>query len=296
MVTQRAVVITGASTGIGAACALHLDRLGWRVFAGVRREPDGEALKNRAAGALTPLRIDVTDADTIRTALVRVAGEVGPAGLAGLVNNAGIVVAAPMEFVPLDDFRRQLEVNVTGPLAVTQAFLELLRAGRGRVVNIGSVNGLIGAPGIGPYCASKHALESLTASFRMELSPWGIEASIVDPGAIATPIWEKSSAASGEIIHKLPRRVRELYSEMIRAAQTMSEQAASSAISPDFVARAVEHALTTRHPKARYMVGNQAKFVAALVRMLPNRSLEALVLRRLGWPKGRATPQPRADQ
>ena len=187
------VVITGASTGIGEACALHLDQLGWRVFAGVRKDSDGEALQRKASPRLMPVRIDVTDAASIAGAREIVARELGDRGLDGLVNNAGVVVAGPLEFVPMDDLRRQLEINVIGQIAVTQAFLSFVRTARGRIVNIGSVSGKMATPFVGPYAASKFAMEALTDALRCELRPWGIQVSIVEPGSIATPIWEKDA-------------------------------------------------------------------------------------------------------
>ena len=184
MGTQRAtrtgaVVVTGASSGIGRACALHLAALGLQVFAGVRRAEDGAALQAASSARLTPMLLDVADETSIRAATDTITAAVGEAGLAGLVNNAGIGVAGPLEFLPLAEFRTQLEVNVTGQLAVTQALLPLLRQGRGRIVNMGSIGGRIAAPFVGPYSASKFALEALTDALRMELRPWGLHVAIV---------------------------------------------------------------------------------------------------------------------
>jgi NAD(P)-dependent dehydrogenase (short-subunit alcohol dehydrogenase family) len=189
---SHAVVITGASTGIGAACALHLDRIGFRVFAGVRRRQDGERLRSVSSPDLIPLQLDVTDRNSLRDAQQRVAEEIGESRLVGLINNAGIAVASPLEAVPIEDLRRQLEVNVVGQVAVTQVFLPLLRAGQGRIINMGSIAGRATMPLMGPYSASKYALEAITDALRLELQPWGIHVAIIEPGAIATPIWEKS--------------------------------------------------------------------------------------------------------
>ncbi|HRI88446.1 MAG TPA: SDR family NAD(P)-dependent oxidoreductase, partial [Candidatus Hydrogenedentes bacterium] len=213
--TGGAVVVTGASTGIGAACALYLDRIGFRVFAGVRKESDGEALRSKASSRLSTLLLDVTDGESIAAARDTVAEVVGDDGLAGLVNNAGISVNAPLEFIPLDKLRLQLEVNVVGQIAVTQAFLEMLRVAKGRVVNIGSTSGRLSIPMGGPYCASKFAMEALSDSLRMELLPWGIEVSLVQPGAIDTPIWEKSLAAGDALLESLPARMMELYEPLV---------------------------------------------------------------------------------
>src|SRR3972149_6942761 len=201
--TRGAVVVTGASTGIGRACVQRLDTMGFRVFGGVRREVDGESLKSETSDRVTPILIDVTDSVSIASAAEVVAAAVGEAGLAGLVNNAGIPVPGPLEFLPLEDIRRQLEVNVIDQIAVTQAFLPLLRKGRGRIVNVGSIAGKFATPFLGPYTASKHAMEGLSDALRQELRPWGIHVALVEPGSIATPIWQKGQANANEIEQRL---------------------------------------------------------------------------------------------
>ncbi|PYV11785.1 MAG: short-chain dehydrogenase/reductase [Acidobacteria bacterium] len=282
MASERGVVITGTSTGIGAACALHLDKLGFCVFAGVRKDADGDALKQKSSGRLTPVCIDVTDAATIASAAKTVTAAVGEAGLTGLVNNAGIAVAGPLEFLPIDDVRQQLEVNVTGQLAVTQAFLPLLRLARGRIVNIGSANGRVAIPFVGLYSASKFAMEGLTDAMRMELKPWGIEVSIIEAGGIATPIWQKSTAAADEMIRNLPERAHELYGAAIPAFRKAAAREAQKAISPDIVAQAVTHALVSKKPGTRYSVGRNASLQVIIARLLPDRFRDGLILRRLG--------------
>src|SRR5262245_5535409 len=182
------IVITGASSGIGRA--MRLDQLGFHVFAGVRNPADGDALKSKSSERLSPVLLDVTSEDSI----ARAARSIGDAPIAGLVNNAGIAVGGPLEMVPIPLWRKQFEVNVIGQVAVTQAFLPLLRVGRGRIVNIGSIAGRSALPFTSPYCSSKFALEGLSDSLRMELRQWGISVSIVEPGSIRTPIWEKSLA------------------------------------------------------------------------------------------------------
>jgi NAD(P)-dependent dehydrogenase (short-subunit alcohol dehydrogenase family) len=284
MPSERAVLITGASTGIGEACALQLDRLGFRVFAGVRKEADGDRLRRQASGILQPVRIDITRIDEVAAAAETIQAAAGDAGLAGLVNNAGIVVAGPLEFVPLEEIRRQLEVNVIGHIAVTQAFLPLLRQGHGRIVNIGSTSGRLSTPYLGPYCASKFALEALTDSLRMELRPWDISVSIVDPGNVQTPIWEKSAAAAEQLIGKLPEQAHRLYDPGIAAIQQAAAEEARTAIPAGFVASAVVEALTARKPRTRYYVGKQAKAAALLARFVPDRVLDSLILRHLQLP------------
>ena len=180
----KTVLVTGASTGIGEATALRLKGAGWDVLAGARKDADLERL--RAAG-VTPVRLDVTDPQTIAAARA----ELGDRALGGLVNNAGVAVSAPIEFVPLDDLRHQLEVNLIGQVAVVQAFLPALREGRGRVVNVSSIGGRIALPMVGPYAASKFGLEAVSDSLRREVRPWGIHVALIEPGAVTTPIWDK---------------------------------------------------------------------------------------------------------
>ncbi len=279
-----AVIVTGASSGIGEACALYLDKLGFRVFAGVRQQADGEALKRKASDRLTPVRIDVTEPGTIASAAETVAAGLNGAGLAGLVNNAGIAVPGPLEFLPMAELRQQFEVNVFGLLSVTQAFLPLLRKARGRIINIGSISGRSATPFVGAYASSKFALEALTDSLRVELLPWGISVSIVEPGSIATPIWEKSGAKAGEIARNLPPQARELYGRAYAAMREATQRTAQAAIPPERVARTVAHALTAKRPKTRYLVGKDAQ-IRALLQHLPDRMRDRLIMRRMGLPR-----------
>ncbi len=276
------VVITGASTGIGEAAALELDRLGFRVFAGVRAEADGERLRQRSSPRLAPLRLDVTDAEQVAEAAKTVAAAVGPAGLAGLVNNAGIVVAGPLELLPLDAWRRQLEVNLFGQVAVTQAFLPLVRAARGRIVFIGSVNGRLAPPYLGPYAASKHALEAVADSLRVELRTWEMSVALVEPGSVKTPIWDKSRAAADRLAEDLTPEGHALYGEDIEAMRRATVRLAASGMPVERVVRAVVHALSARRPKTRYLLGADNRFVLALFKLLPDRVRDWFVRRALG--------------
>jgi NAD(P)-dependent dehydrogenase (short-subunit alcohol dehydrogenase family) len=280
----RALVITGASTGIGAACAVHFARRGFTVFAGVRRQQDGAVLKRQASSRLTPVMLDVTDAESIRQASAFVQDGVGVFGLWGLVNNAGIAVAGPLEAVPVEDWRRQFDVNVIGQVAVTQAFLPLLRQGRGRIVNMGSIAGLAATPFIGPYCASKHALEALTDALRLEVRQWGIQVSIIEPGAIATPIWEKSGQGTAQLEASASGDLSKLYAAATTGVKQAFAEAAARAVSPDAVVRAVEHALTAPRPKTRYLVGTDAKLRALMAKLLPDRVADWLMIRILKLP------------
>ena len=272
---QRAVLVTGASTGIGRATALLLDAQGWTVFAGVRRREDGEALTSAASDRLVPLMLDVTEPRQIDAA-AKAIGERG-IPLKGLVNNAGIASAAPLEFVPIEAFRHQLEVNVVGQLAVTKAVLPLLRAATGRIVNVSSIGGLIAGQMLGPYNASKFALEALTHTLRQELAPWGIEAIAIEPGQIATPIWSTSAASADRMLGPVLPQVTSLYGSQLRGAGRMAERAARNGLPPEVVARVISRALTVKRPRTRYPVGTDAKLGAALVARLPDRVRDRLL-------------------
>jgi NAD(P)-dependent dehydrogenase (short-subunit alcohol dehydrogenase family) len=276
------VLITGSSTGIGAACALELDRLGWRVFAGVRADADGKRLAEKASARLTPIRIDVTDETSIAEAAGIIRDAVGEKGLGGLVNNAGIGVPGPLEVVPMAMVRRQFDVNVIGPIAVTQAMLPLVRAARGRIVNIGSVSGRIAAPYLGLYAGSKFALEALTDSLRVEVRHWGISVSIVEPGSVATPIWEKSRAAADAMAEEAPPEALELYAADIARFREVSTKAGEAAMPVEKVVRVVVHALTARRPRTRYPVAADTRMAIAIFRFLPDRVRDWLIRRQLG--------------
>lgn len=294
--TPKSVVITGASTGIGAACALHLDKLGLRVFAGVRRQTDAEALKSKASSRLMAIALDVADSLSVSTAASAVAGAVGDAGLDGLVNNAGVVVTGPVEFLPLPELRRQLEINVVGQVAVTQAFLPLIRAARGRIVNMGSIAGRLATPFSSAYGASKFALEALTDALRLELAPWGISVSIIEPGAVATPIWEKGMKNGAAMLAAAPPEALVLYAEALEAFKRTSEHAAKNAADPMDVARAVEHALTAAKPKTRYVVGRQARIGAAMALLVPDRMRDTMVAKAMRLPKDAPSTPPKAGE
>ncbi len=266
----KTVVITGASTGIGRACALRLDKAGWNVFAGVRKREDGEMLRREGSPRVVPLRLDVTDAASIEESARRVAEATGERGLDGLVNNAGITVQGPLEYLELDDLRNQLEVNVVGQIAVTQAFLPALRRATGRIVFMSSIAGRAGAlPLIGPYSASKRALEALAESLRVELLPWGIRVALIEPGSIATPIWAKGDETFDALLAALPAEGRERYGEALNRGRKIGAQTGERGIPPEKVADKVEHALTSSRPRFRYLVGIDAKTRAYMEPTLP---------------------------
>ena len=278
------VLITGASTGIGAACALACAKHGMTVFAGVRSVEAGHALAVQAAAGIIPVQLDVTDGGSIKEAAGLVSTHVGEAGLSGLVNNAGIAIGSPLELIPLEQLRRQLEVNVIGQIAVTQAVLPLLRRARGRIVNMGSIAGRSTIPMMGPYSASKHALEALTDALRLELYPWGIQVSIVEPGAVATPIWDKSLKTSLEVEGEIALDGKRLYEDAARRIREAVGRAAERAIPTEAVVRAVLHALTARRPRTRYLVGQDAKIRALMLRWLPDRLQDWILKKVLNLP------------
>jgi NAD(P)-dependent dehydrogenase (short-subunit alcohol dehydrogenase family) len=274
----KSVIITGASTGIGRACALLLDRKGFRVFAGVRKDADGAALKRAASGTLTPVFIDVTDKASIAAVAKQVADAVGETGLAGLVNNAGTTLPCPVEYLAIDDFRRQLEVNLVGPLAVTQAVLPLLLHGGGRVVNVTSGAGKAGVPLMAPYVAAKHGLEGLSDVLRLEFGPLGIHVAVIEPGFVATAMRGKLEHDTDEVIRMLPDEGRARYGARLSAlAESISTHAAQGS-DPNVVAQAVLHALTSHRPRTRYPVGAGAKRTLLLRRVLPDRQFDRVIL------------------
>lgn len=277
-------LVTGASTGIGEACVRWLDRRGHLVFAGVRREADALRLRAESSDRLRPLILDVTDPATIEGARVEVDRVVGSAGLGGLVNNAGIAVAGPLEYLPTDALRRQLEVNVVGQIAVTQAFLPLLRASRGRIVLMGSIGGRLATPFLGPYCASKFALEALADSLRVELQPWGLHVAIIEPGSIATPIWSKSDSGTAEMLARAGERLERHYGSAVAALRRAAAETGRRGISPDAVAEVVGHALLSPKPRTRYLVGRDARFRVVFSRLIPDRLRDRLITRALQLP------------
>lgn len=275
--TRGAVVITGASTGIGHASALHLSSMGFQVFAGVRRDEDAERMRAAGDGSIEPLHIDVTDQGSIDAAAETVRAATG-GSIAGLVNNAGIAVPGPLEHLPMEEFRRQIEVNLTGQVAVTQAFLPMLRRSRGRIVNIGSIGGRVALPLLGPYAASKHAMEGLTDSLRRELRPAGIEVSIIRPGPIATEIWERGNNKADELLERMPE-AQEHYGPAIASARAGAQERLKEAIPPKEVAEVVAHALTSDKPRTRYLVGPRTRLMALLATVLPDRWFDRLIER-----------------
>lgn len=278
----KAILVTGSSSGIGADCALYMTCLGYRVFAGVRKEADGQALQAKANSSfLVPVIIDVTKADSIKTAFETISIILGSEKLAGLVNNAGIVKYGPWEFITLKDLRLQMEVNFFGQVVVTQTFLPLLRQEGGRIVNISSVSGRAAMPFLGPYAVSKAALEAYSDSLRMELRRLGIYVSIIQPGSIATPIWEKTLSGYEAWRDNLPPEVYKRYGRYIDQLRLRVINSTTRRAPVGLVSRAIAHALTSKYPKPRYVVGNDACLALLALRLIPDRLRDWVITRML---------------
>jgi len=282
--SERTVVVTGASSGIGRASALLLAREGFRVFAGVRTRQDGASLRAEGGEAVEPLEIDVTKGATVRAAAEMLTARLAERGLSGLVNNAGIAMTAPVEYVSEESLRRQFDVNVFGQIAVTQAFLPLIRAARGRVVNIGSVGAHLTIPFGGVLCASKAAFSALSDALRLELHPFGIHVSLIEPGAIKTPAVDKTLGSIDGAVDALPPEGIARYGDMMREFMRRAYAREANGSPPEVVARAVLDALTSERPRLRYPVGVHARKLAALPRILPERVLDRVRLRLFGMP------------
>jgi NAD(P)-dependent dehydrogenase (short-subunit alcohol dehydrogenase family) len=274
-------LITGASTGIGRATALRLAASGWTVLAGVRDEAAGEALLSAggADGRLQPLTLDVTDAAHVAAAAERVASA-NEGRLDALVNNAGIGVGGPLEMLPLGELRLQFEVNVYGQVAVTQALLPALRRARGRVVFISSIGGRVALAYNAPYAASKHAIEAIGDALRVELASSGVQVALVEPGSVATPIWDKGSAVARQV--KVPDELAEHYGHVPAAMEKVLEDTGRRGIPPEQVASVIERALRAPRMRARYLVGRDARAMLALRRLLPDRVFDRVTRRALG--------------
>jgi NAD(P)-dependent dehydrogenase (short-subunit alcohol dehydrogenase family) len=287
--TQKTVVITGASTGIGHACVLRLARSGFVVFAGVRKPADAERLRREGGEQVLPITIDVTDEASIRSAVETVRRHVNGRGLDALVNNAGIGVAAPVEYMHADVLRRQFDVNVFGQIAVTQAFLPLIREAHGRIINMGSVGSHIAIPFGGALCATKAAFRSLNDALRLELHPSGIDVVMIEPASIRTPAVDKTLGDPEGAVRQLPPEGVARYGELLRSFIKRSFEREQGGSSPDVVADAVHQALTAAHPRARYPVGKDSTLLTAIPRWLPDRLLDRIRYRMFGIPSQRPT-------
>lgn len=256
------VLVTGAGRGIGLAITRHMSALGWEVYAGARSEG---ALRELAdLPGVNPIRLDIADRDSVAAL-----PDALPSTLDGVVNNAGVVVNGPVEGLTLDDLSWQLEVNVVAQIAVTQAVLPKIRAAKGRIVFISSVSGLITTPGTGAYCASKYALESLADALRMELRPWGIAVSLVEPGPIRTDIWGEILVDHDRMVARLADEHRALYAPQLKGTRKLLARMQKTAADPEKVVRAVDHALTARRPKSRYLLDTASRVQKLVLGLTP---------------------------
>ena len=284
MAKRGGIFITGTSSGIGEACALGLDRRGYRIFAGVRRKEDGESLCQRASDRLVPVLIDISDRAQVKAAAESVAESLGEAPLVGLINNAGISIGGPLEFTPIDRLRHQLEINVVSQVSVTQLFIPLLRKSQGRIINVGSVSGLFASPLMGPYCASKYAMEAISDVMRRELKPWNIRVSLLEPGPIASKIWQKTRTRVEHVLQDPPKDLLSLYQPLIEKTMKHAADSEKRAQSPDVVVEAVVHALTSPRPRTRYLLGSRLA-VRKVMSWLPDTIQDRIVASYLNWGK-----------
>lgn len=266
----KTVLVTGTSTGIGAACVERLAADGWTVFAGVRREGDADRLRREVPGDVRPVILDVTDPGHIEAVVAQLEGELGDAGLDGLVNNAGLAEGGPIELLTSDEWRRHFDVNVFGLVDLTRAVIPLLVTARGRIVNVGSIAGRVGMALAGPYCAGKHAVEAISEVLRLELEPLGVRVTCVEPGEVVTAIWDKSSARIDAVVGEAPPDLLARYDRQVDTMYGFVAEGARRGIPSARVADVVHRALTAERPRHRYLVGPDAKLVG-LISRLPDR-------------------------
>jgi NAD(P)-dependent dehydrogenase (short-subunit alcohol dehydrogenase family) len=278
---QKSALVTGASSGIGRECVRALDERGWRVFAGVRRDSDARALARESAASVRPVRLDVTVASQIEAVARLIEGEVGERGLDALVSNAGIVTAGPLEFVPPADLREELEVNTIGPIALIQAMLSLLRAAGGRVVAISSASARIALPIIGPYAASKYALEAFLDALRLEVAQTGVDVVVIQPGPIETGMLEKAIHEAEGRFDDLPPEAGELYGAMMESARAAARATDKTALPARAVAQTVLEALESTRPRPRYMVLRGQWMFRLITNLIPDRWRDVAILQGL---------------
>lgn len=278
----RSVVVTGASSGIGHATAQYLARRGYVVYAGVRKQSDADRLAKESDGRIHGLLFDVADGPSILEAVKTLERQLGDDGLYGLVNNAGIGPAAPLEFQSEAEYRKVFEVNVFGLIAVTQAMLALIRRARGRIVNIGSVGDRFTVPFGGALCSSKSAVRSITEALRMELHPAGIHVCLIRPTSVSTPAVSK--VLDHDPLDDLPTPARDIYGDMMKSFNRRVKESEASGSPPEVVAMAVWRALSDRRPHTVYTAGVNRTLMSLLPAVLPDRALDAMRLLLFGLP------------
>lgn len=281
--SNRWVIVTGASTGIGRVTALLLARSGFSVLAGVRKDADAESLRKEAAGeSLQTVTLDVTQPPHIADLVAKLPRILDDGKLCALVNNAGVIVAGPSESLGTESWERQYRTNLFGPIALTSAMIPFLRASRGRIINVSSIGGRCSVPFMAPYTSSKFAMEGWSDALRLELRRDGIDVVLVEPGAIATPLWTKGHEAGDRLESELPAQARERYAAEIAAVRTMAHKTEKIAIPASKVADVILQALTAGRPSTRYLVGTDAKVQAALKWLLPDRWMDGLMAKAMG--------------
>jgi NAD(P)-dependent dehydrogenase (short-subunit alcohol dehydrogenase family) len=281
MSDKGSIVITGASTGMGEHCALGLAQRGYRVFAGVRKTADGDRLRSAGGANLTPVIVDVVNEAQVKEAARAVEQALAGAPLNALWNNAGISVNAPLEFITIEDLRRQLEVNVIGQVAATQAFLPMIRKSKGRILITGSIGGFFTTPMLVPYCMSKYAMESMADGLRRELRPFGVHVVLLEPGGIKSKIWEKGITESEQFIQKAPPEMMQVYSGLVGALRRVAPTMEKRSKSPQEVLDCVIHALESPKPKTRYRMGANST-AQKVISLLPDRVQDAFIAKVLG--------------
>jgi NAD(P)-dependent dehydrogenase (short-subunit alcohol dehydrogenase family) len=273
---KQAVLITGTSTGIGQSVALDLCQKGFQVFAGVRKMEDAKGLVESGSGSITPLLLDVTDQNSMQAAIEQVSKATG-GKLYCLINNAGVAPSGPLEMTPISDIRNAMDVNVIGPFAMTKAAIPLLRNNNGgRIINISSISGLIALPALSCYAATKHALEAITDSLRVELSPFNIHVVAIEPGNIQTPIWEKGAANISRQLEATDKTVQALYAPLLNFFQRQQQK--PTGIPVENLTRVIAQAVTSTKPKNRYLVGSDAKLLK-MIGKLPDTLRDAAILK-----------------
>jgi NAD(P)-dependent dehydrogenase (short-subunit alcohol dehydrogenase family) len=276
---NQLAAVTGASSGIGQATARALAARGFHVLAGVRREADANQL---SAQSIEPVILDITDPAHVAAIAERVENDPGGRALGALINNAGIAVNGPVESIPMHEWRRQFEVNFFGHVAITQALLPALLAGGGRVVNVSSIGGRVAGPTFGAYAASKFALEAMSDALRREVTRLGVQVIVIEPGTVATGIWGKGLAAALELAAGMSEAQQTRYRDLLSAASRQAETLGRSGIDPAVAARVIADAIEARKPRARYLVGRDAKLIARMAGLLPDRVVDRLIARNLG--------------
>lgn len=286
---KRAVLISATSSGIGAACAKFLAQQGYWVFAGIRNLDKGKALQQETGENLVPILLDVTVQNTINSAVEQVTKLLDKKGieLLGIVNNACYEYHGPLELVPIEFARKEMEVSYLGYLAVTQTFLPLLRQSKGRIINFSSINGRCVFPSVGTGCAAKYAVEAMSDALRLELAPWGIRVSLIEPGAVATPLWEKTQQAFEDLPNHVAPEKLELYypswSKAVEKSRAETNYWYKRGMPPEQVVRAICHALTSNRPKTRYLIGTDAKIIAFLKWLMPDWLFASMAMRMFNY-------------